>query len=85
MTVTATYAVLPGFTGEVANTASVGSPTVSDPTPGDNTSVALVAVGGGGPPTQVVAAPVNALWALYALLALLLLLGGRAARTRSQR
>jgi len=84
-TITATYAVAPGFGGgQVINVASVGSPTVPDPTPNDNTSTAAVTVIGGGGPPNVVATPVNARWALLAMVGLLMMFGAFASRNPSR-
>jgi uncharacterized repeat protein (TIGR01451 family) len=84
MTFTAAYTVAPGFgNGQVVNVASVGSPTVPDPTPNDNTSTATVIVTG-GTPTNAVAAPVNSSWMLVAMSGLLLLFGTLARRKVSR-
>lgn len=81
-TFTATYSVTPGFTGQIANTASVDSPTMSDPTPADNSSTASVSVTGGGNPPQAIPTPVNARWAVLGLAGVLLLLGAATAGRR---
>jgi hypothetical protein len=85
ITFTATYAVTPGFGGgQVVNVASVGSPTVPDPTPNDNTSTATVTVIGGGGPPNAIATPVNARWALLAMIGLLMMFGAFAGRKLSR-
>jgi uncharacterized repeat protein (TIGR01451 family) len=85
VTFTATYAVASGFGGgQVVNVASVGSATVPDPTPNDNTSTAAVTVIGGGGPPNAIATPVNSRWVLVAMAGLLMLFGTWARRKASR-
>jgi len=80
-TITATYQVLPLFSGTIANVASVTSTTVPDPTPNNNSVTATtVVVGAPGQPTLPV--PVDARWMLMLMAAMLMLVGAPLARRR---
>jgi uncharacterized repeat protein (TIGR01451 family) len=80
-TITATYLVVPTFSGTIANVASVTSTTVPDPTPNNNSVTATtVVVGAPGTPTQPV--PVDARWMLILMAAMLMLVGAPLARRR---
>jgi uncharacterized repeat protein (TIGR01451 family) len=84
VTIEATYRVSPDFTGEIANVASVASPTVPDPTPGDNSGTATTVVNGSAPPVANVPVPLDARWML-ALMGLLLMLAGASRAVRRGR
>jgi uncharacterized repeat protein (TIGR01451 family) len=75
VTISATYRVTPNFTGAIANVASIASPTVPDPSPGDNSGTATTVVNGNVPPVGNVPVPLDARWML-ALMSLLLMLAG---------
>jgi len=78
VTFTATYVVASDAEGgQIVNVASVNSST-PDPTPNDNTSTIAVRVTGGGAPAAI-ATPVNARWAMLAMVLLLTLLSIRPA------
>jgi len=84
VTIGATYRVSPDFTGAIANIASVASPTVPDPTPGDNSGTATTVVSGRVPPAANVPVPLDARWML-ALMGLLLMSAGAARAARRGR
>jgi uncharacterized repeat protein (TIGR01451 family) len=63
--ITATYAVQAGFAGPIANTATVESPTVEDPSPDDNADTVTTSVGAEPAPAQPV--PVDTRWMLALL------------------
>jgi uncharacterized repeat protein (TIGR01451 family) len=83
-TITATYQVQPGFTGTIANVASVASNSVPDPTPNNNsgTATTIVRVVGGIPVRPV---PVDARWMLMLMAGLLMLVGAPIARRYTHR
>lgn len=83
VTITATFAVAANASGTVVNTASVSSDT-ADPDTTNSSSVASVAVIGGGPGAPpTVPVPIDARWMLL-LLGVLLAFAGLAAEIRSR-
>ncbi len=79
--VTATYAVQAGFPGPIANTATVESPTVEDPTPGDNADTVTTSVG--AQPEPALPVPIDARWMLALLgMAVILVAGTGLGRRR---
>jgi uncharacterized repeat protein (TIGR01451 family) len=80
-TVTATYLVVPTFTGTIANVASVTSSSVPDPTPNNN-SVTATTVVAGIPGAPVRPVPVDSRWMLLLMGFLLMLAGAPLARRR---
>jgi uncharacterized repeat protein (TIGR01451 family) len=81
-TVTVTYAVQPGYSGEIVNVATTRSATVPDPNPDDN--VGTVTTNVAGAPHETKPVPLDARWMLT-LMAMSLMLVGVSAGTRRRR